>query len=186
MLNTDNINKNEIFEYIKDVSFEIEKIISINKYLTKANFITKAKSVEIDIVKFINEYISAIYETNTSKDLSINIIDNSLEYIYKFEPIKINVIMDNLLINSKKANARNVQIKFLKDEDLILEYIDDGEGLDQSISDPNYIFEMGFTTTNGSGLGLYHIKEILKEMNNSTIYVDRLEQGIKFTIRFKR
>ena len=44
---------------------------------------------------------------------------------------------------------------------------------------------MGVTSTKGSGLGLYHIKEILEEMNNSLINVYKVEEGIKFIIRFK-
>lgn len=65
-----------------------------------------------------------------------------------------------------------------------MEYIDDGKGLDSSIIDENSIFEMGITTTTGSGLGLYHVKELLKEMK-SDISVERQNQGIKFLIRFK-
>jgi sensor histidine kinase regulating citrate/malate metabolism len=65
-----------------------------------------------------------------------------------------------------------------------MEYVDDGKGLDSSIIDKNSIFEMGVTRTNGSGLGLYHIKELLTEMK-SDITVEEQQEGIKFLIRFK-
>ena len=65
-----------------------------------------------------------------------------------------------------------------------MEYTDDGKGIDTSIVDETSIFEMGVTTTTGSGLGLYHVKELLKEMK-SNISVERQNRGIKFLIRFK-
>ena len=68
---------------------------------------------------------------------------------------------------------------------MIVEYIDDGNGLDDSIINPSDIFEIGITTTSGSGLGLHHIKESLQRMKNSTIEVIKMNKGIKFIIRFK-
>ena len=78
-----------------------------------------------------------------------------------------------------------MNITFYKDGNtLLMEYVDDGKGLDSSIIDKNSIFEMGVTRTNGSGLGLYHIKELLTEMK-SDITVEEQQEGIKFLIRFK-
>ena len=93
--------------------------------------------------------------------------------------------MSNLLNNSKKANAKNVNIVFKRDDNLIIEYSDNGNGLDKSIINPSDIFEIGITTTSGSGLGLHHIKESLQRMNKSTIEVKKLDIGIKFIIRLK-
>jgi len=177
------INK-EVFEYLKDTSFELDKISLINKYITREDFLSTAKNVKKDLVKFVDEYIRNIYEMTTNKELIINIDTSNLCHICNFEPIKVNIIIDNLLNNSKKAKAKNVNIKFSKENNLLLTYEDNGCGLDKNIVDFNSIFEMGVTTTKGSGLGLYHIKEILEEMQNSTIEVEKVEQGIKFIIRF--
>jgi signal transduction histidine kinase len=136
------------------------------------------------MVQFVSEYIQNIYRVNANKDLSVKVNASNIEYICKFEPIIITIIIDNLLNNSKKANAKNVEIKFLKEEKFIMEYIDNGEGLDASIVNPDDIFEIGITTTDGSGLGLNHIKESLFNMKKSTIEVVRLDKGIKFIIRF--
>lgn len=176
----------KIFEYLKDASFELDKISLINKYITRENFLSTTTIVEKDLVKFISDYVRDIYELTTNKELVIEINTNDLEFICKFEPIKINIIIDNLLNNSKKAKAKHVDISFsLDNEWLELEYIDDGNGLDKSIVDVNSIFEMGITTTKGSGLGLYHVREILKEIQNSVINACQQTSGIKFIIRFK-
>ncbi|MFY4750144.1 sensor histidine kinase [Aliarcobacter butzleri] len=180
-LNKDTLKK------LQKVILELDKIKMISKYVTRENFLDAAKKVKTDIVEFIFNYIKSIYEITTNKEFNIEINTNNVVHICKFEPIKISIILDNLLSNSKKEQigAKHVQINFSKENnDLIIEYIDDGKGLDSSIIDENSIFEMGITTTTGSGLGLYHVKELLKEMK-SDISVERQNQGIKFLIRFK-
>lgn len=179
-------DKQEILDSLKEVALELDKISAINKYITRENFIETTKYVKKDLVKFIDEYIRLIYELTTNKELEISIKTNELTNICKFEPIKINIIIDNLLNNSKKANAKNVLLTFsVIEKELLLEYQDNGKGLDKSIIDIESIFNMGITTTNGSGLGLYHIRELLEEMGNSTIEAVPLDEGIKFLIRFK-
>ena len=182
---SDNISKEEIIDYLTDISLEAQKILAINKYATKANFLSKSQSINADIIQFISEYIQNIYNLNTSRDLSVSISNNSLSYMCKFEPLILTIIIDNLLNNSKKANAKNVNIVFRHDDNLIIEYFDNGIGLDKSIINPSDIFEIGITTTSGSGLGLHHIKESLQRMNKSTIEVKKLDIGIKFIIRLK-
>lgn len=180
-LNKDTLKK------LQKVILELDKIKMISKYVTRENFLDAAKKVKANIVEFIFNYIKSIYEITTNKELKIEVNTNDVVHICKFEPIKISIIIDNLLSNSKKEqiNAKHVKITFYKeDNDLLIEYIDDGKGLNSSIINENSIFEMGFTTTTGSGLGLYHIKELLKEMK-SDISVERQNQGIKFLIRFK-
>ncbi len=181
-----NLHKDTL-KKLQKVILELDKIKMISKYVTRENFLDTAKKVKTDIVEFIFNYIKSIYEITTNKELNIEINTNNVVHICKFEPIKISIILDNLLSNSKKEqiDAKHVKITFYKeDTGLLMEYIDDGKGLNSSIIDENYIFEMGFTTTTGSGLGLYHVKELLKEMK-SDILVERQNQGIKFLIRFK-
>ena len=155
-LNKDTLKK------LQKVILELDKIKMISKYVTRENFLDAAKKVKANIVEFIFNYIKSIYEITTNKELKIEVNTNDVVHICKFEPIKISIIIDNLLSNSKKEqiNAKHVKITFYKeDNDLLIEYIDDGKGLNSSIINENSIFEMGFTTTTGSGLGLYHIKE---------------------------
>ncbi len=177
----------EYLENLQEVILELEKIKTISKYITRDDFLSTAKKVKTDLVEFTFNYVKSIYEVTTNKEFEIEINTNNVVHICSFEPIKINIIIDNLLNNSKKdsINAKKVKINFLKEDDnLLMEYIDDGNGIDDSIVDENSIFEMGITTTDGSGLGLYHIKELLSEIK-SEISVERQKKGIKFLIRFK-
>jgi sensor histidine kinase regulating citrate/malate metabolism len=95
-------------------------------------------------------------------------------------------IIKNLNISKMRIEKIEVEnIIFINDDDLIIEYIDDGYGLHESIINPSDIFEIGITTTSGSGLGLHHIKESLHRMKKSTIEVNKMDKGIKFIIRLK-
>ena len=187
LLNSEPDFNKDTLKKLQKTILELDKIKIISKYITRDDFLSTAKKVKADIVEFIFNYVKSIYEITTNQEFNIEIKTNDIVHICKFEPIKINIILDNLLSNSKKEQigARHVKITFSKENnDLMMEYIDDGKGLDSSIVDTNSIFEMGITTTTGSGLGLYHVKELLKEMK-SDISVERQNQGIKFLIRFK-
>ena len=52
-----------------------------------------------------------------------------------------------------------------------------------------HLFTRGFTTTTGSGLGLYHIRSILKKMNGDIQFkgtgLDKLYTGASFEVMFK-
>jgi signal transduction histidine kinase len=179
-------NKNDYLDNLQTVVLELEKIKIISKYITRENYLSAEKKVNEDLVQFIFYYTKSIYESTTNKEFNITINRNNIKYQCKFEPIKINIIIDNLLSNSKKEeiNAKNIVINFFKEEDvLIMEYLDDGSGLDNSIVNIESIFDIAVSTTRGSGLGLYHIKELLNDMK-STISVERQPKGIKFLIRF--
>ena len=178
--------KEEYLDNLQVVVLELEKIKIISKYIARDDYLSVEKKVDDDLVHFIFNYVKNIYEVTTNQEFNIKVDTNNIAYKCKFEPIKINIIIDNLLSNSKKEeiNAKNVVISFKeKDKSLIMEYIDDGKGLDDSIVEPNSIFDIGVSTTQGSGLGMYHIKELLDEMK-SYISVEPLDQGVKFVIRF--
>jgi signal transduction histidine kinase len=104
----------------------------------------------------------------------------------RFKPIDIAVVIDNIAFNSEKFNATrlNVDVARVSDNELRLEFVDDGDGLSSEVQPPEKIFERGVTTTKGSGLGLYHVRETLKELRGSTIHIKEGEDaGFGLVIR---
>ena len=78
--------------------------------------------------------------------------------------MEIMILVDNFIANTRRTKTREIIFSAPLSEDGLLVVSDKGPGLDSSIEDPSKIFEKGFTTTEGSGRGLYHVRETLKEL----------------------
>ncbi len=183
-----NTTASEAAPYIERISLATEKILSVVQYTTKANFMAATLDTESDIVAFIRNYIYTILTQHIGKEVVINVGKVNFEFVRKFKPINLTIILDNLISNSRKKGAKNVTINFEQENECLkMVYSDDGLGLDSKISDPNEIFQRGFTTTRGSGLGMYHVKRILFDEMKSDIAVNnQVHNGIEFIITFTK
>ena len=92
------------------------------------------------------------------------------------------------MYNSYKAGAKKVNIRIDSLNDYIeITFSDDGNGLDKIITNPEKIFEMGFTTTkNGTGVGLAHSREIVNKMNGQIFINEKEEKGFELKVRLKK
>ena len=108
-----------------------------------------------------------------------------LEYKIMFNPIDMIIVLDNLISNSSKHGASMVELTWTKSGKLIqLSFKDDGKGIADNILDS--IFDFGFTTSRrGSGIGLYHVKEIIENLNGTITVNNKLSKGVEFLISFK-
>lgn len=88
----------------------------------------------------------------------------------EFSPVDIAVIIDNLLDNARKAKASKIEFITTQkgQHSVAIKVVDDGVGIDERRVDASKIFERGYTgSTNGTGLGLYSVRQILEEMKGS-------------------
>ena len=95
--------------------------------------------------------------------------------------------MDNLINNSQKSGAQKVLMNWnslSNGEGVSLSFADNGNGIDNDIIEN--IFDFGFTTTKGSGLGLYHVKNIINKIGGSISVNNKLEQGVEFILNFTK
>lgn len=183
-----NKTKEDLIKYINTISFENEKIASISSFVTKANFNLRATEIEMDIVQFIEDYIQNIYSNKepliNTKDLRIYFINNqNIKFEKVFRPLEITMMIDNFVSNSIKAEATKLEFVIKKRSGMLfIDVIDNGIGIDENIKDK--IFEFGKSTTNGSGIGLYHIKDIVEKLDG-TIELSKENSlfGAEFNIR---
>ena len=63
-----------------------------------------------------------------------------------------------------------------------MSFKDNGRGIEPQNLEK--IFSLGYTTTNGSGIGLYHVKEIVDSLNGKIHVFNNDVSGITFTIEF--
>lgn len=171
----ENISQNEILSLLDKLTLSNKKILAINKLATKSNFLSDSEEIEEDLVSFIDEYLTNIFALEDNKKIDIKIEYSDIEYRTLFSPFEFTIILDNILQNAKKVNRPKkvlISIKMqIKTNNFQIIISDNGKGLSSNIDNSNEIFTQGFTTTNGSGLGLYHVKEILAKYG-FIIYVD--------------
>jgi signal transduction histidine kinase len=180
------IPNEDIKRIIENISIENRKILSISRFATKANFKLYAEDSHVDLVEFISEYATNILRPLRKEDIEIRVMNPShVMYLKTIKPIEISILLDNFLSNSIRAKAKHFTIEFKRNdnEGLVISLKDDGKGI---INDHlNRIFDFGFTTTSGSGLGLFHIKQIMDKMKAAITVNNRLKQGVEFIINFK-
>jgi putative prophage encoded two-component system histidine kinase len=186
------IDKNTITDrqkkYIGVVTHELDKIVSISKFVTKANFNLTASAINADIINFIREYLEELYLSSDhviDSQIKIeNIPKTNTTYKINLRPLEITTMIDNFIQNSQKAKATKIIFNYLIDKDcFVLTVEDDGCGIAKDNLDN--IFQLGYTTTNGSGIGLFNIKETIKQMNGTIDVESEVNKGTKFTIRLR-
>lgn len=184
----ENKPKEELIESINDISFEVQRIVSSSRYVTKAGFNKDAEKIKTDIVQFINEYVENIYVPAKSfihQELPISIsISNvkSLKKEIRFRPFEFTVILDNLFSNSRKARSNKIELSWSQIADfLILSFKDNGNGVPTEFS--NKIFDFGFSKTDGSGIGLFMVRKLLKKYDCTIELNTNNKIGAEFEIK---
>ena len=186
-----NANKDELVGIVKRLSRQNEKITSFSKYFKKVNFNIHSNRLDIDIVSFTNEYLENVYKLRDDLRINRELLKvkintpKDFEYKIKFNPIDMIIVLDNLISNSTKHGANSVELDWSNtNESVKLSYKDDGKGINDNIVDN--IFDFGFTTSRrGSGIGLYHVKEIVEKLNGKIEVNNKLNKGVEFCIFFK-
>lgn len=182
-LGAHSLSRQDIRERLTDVMEWVEKIATLAKFSTKANFRYESSPVENDLPMFAEQYIHKVapaYE-------SVIALHGELDVHFKcsFNPLEMGMVFDNLISNSKKAHASNLTIESAENKDSYMLLItDDGDGI---TGDVDRLFENGYTRTNGSGIGLYFCKKLLEKIN-ADIIVSQIQprKGASFTLVFKK
>lgn len=180
-----------LLKFVEKISLESKKISSVVQFVTNANFNIKATSIKKDLSRFIAEYIENVHQEYehlrlNKQLLKVNLSSDRKPFVISFRPIEVIMIIDNLFSNSFKAKAKNVTValKVKNDSTFEVSFDDDGKGISDSVL-PR-IFNLGFTTTDGSGIGLYHVKQILEKMNGEIVPNNNKDKGVLFKITIRR
>jgi signal transduction histidine kinase len=180
------ISKTELLNFIDKVSYENKKISGISKFTTRANFKDATNNITADLTSYIEQYVQIL--KGFTSDIKISFEDNTeKEFKTSFIPIEISIIVDNIVNNALKQDASKLKIELSsskKNDTLLLRFTDNGKGLHREISDVKTIFEKGITTTKGSGLGLYHVANIVKKMKGDVAVTSTQKNNFEILITF--
>lgn len=176
------ISIEEFIDEIERAIFIVEKIQQLSNFATRANFDITSNWMEDDLGLFISDYIKQVSNVGRSVNLKEKIIT---PFIKKFRPIEISMIIDNAINNAHKAGAKNISIEINSSLHCLSVLIfNDGKKLTDRYSSED-LLKKGVTTTNGSGLGLYHINKIVKDLNGK-VAISSTNQGTLLKIEIDK
>ncbi|MES0129730.1 ATP-binding protein [Mesorhizobium sp. M0029] len=179
----------DIIDALERISLLNRRVMGISKFATKANFRLESEKIEANLAEYVEQYITDVASDFLFGPMTIGVVNDGKGSKQKFKPIDVSIVVDNLVANAKKANATRIDFEITHpDKDSVYMRIsDNGRGFHSQIDDLDRIFEKGFTMTDGSGLGLYHVRHVLGEMKG-TIEAARNDpkRGSSFLIRISR
>jgi signal transduction histidine kinase len=173
------IPSSEVMDTLDQIVLLNRKIMGISKFATKANFRLQTERIEEDLGSYVQQYIEGVARDFIfGRPLTLTVANDDKGFIQSFKPIDVSVVIDNLIANAKTAHATkvNFEITHPRPRTVHIHVTDNGRGFPPKLKDLSRLFEKGFTTTHGSGLGLYHVSHVLGEMKG-TIEAYRPEEG---------
>lgn len=183
------ISTQDLKDFLEKISYENSKIESISKFGTRAIFENFTDISKADLAGFIENYVKKISNYFSASRTKVIFHSNLKEpFEIKFRPLDISIIIDNMISNSKKADATSLFIDLLpvSSKEIQLSFKDNGKGLNKEIKKTDAIFEKGFSTTRSTGLGLYHVKNIVTENKWEITVNTKIQKGIEFILTIRK
>ncbi|WP_343292457.1 sensor histidine kinase [Vandammella animalimorsus] len=179
------IPRDAMLKAVEQMAFLNRKILAVTRFASRAKFKLDSETIETDLPEFLTDYIEQIARTSGSARLQIDVVNGHPGMKMRFKPIDVSIIIDNLVSNAKRARATRIKFELapIEKRGLLIRATDNGRGF-ASGTNKTRIFEMGYTTTQGSGLGLYHVHQVLGEIGGSIELEDSEDKnGTTFIIK---
>lgn len=152
-----------------------KKIMNSYNLVMRTGYSADSDASHSDLVQFVTQYCTEFNDSLTIR------IDNpfNIEANVKFNPLEFSIILDNLIDNSRKANASVLVLRFEKnDNEILIRCSDDGYGLKKGANEER-LFEPGYTTTSGSGIGLSTVKKYIEKSGGRVTYNREYTHGFE-------
>jgi signal transduction histidine kinase len=183
------ISTNELKQFIDELTLENSKIESLSRFGMRAIFEDFNSLKENNLAEFIEDYVGKI--SNYFKTSKVNVqFEQSIKkpFLTIFRPLDVSIIIDNMINNSKKHKAKTLLIstKNIDERTIQISFQDDGIGFHKDINEIEEIFKQGFSTTKSTGLGLFHISNIIKTYKWEIEVNSKNKDGAEFLITIKK
>jgi len=182
-------NSKSILDNLQKASLAIKRIASVAQYATKASFRSGIKKEPTDIPAFFEQYLLRVAKDFSAADLKLD-VSNKVQELFEINVsrIELSILIDNIISNAKKAYAAklSVAISRISTNTLRISFIDDGKGLSKELPNIDSVFEMGITTTSGSGLGLYHARNIVEKIGGKIVAMLVEPRGMEIRVEITR
>ena len=160
------MSRDEWIDFLEHVSFRNSQILTASRFATKGGYKQQSGEIQGDLSVYIRDYIESVSSLWAPGGLSVKVQSDGHRFQRAFRPIEVGIVIDNLVTNASKARAQNIifihEVGKGPSPVLSITVVDDGLGWPQSFTPLERAFEKGVTTTDGSGLGLFHVKQVVE------------------------
>lgn len=160
------VPKREWVNFLERVSFRNSQILTASRFATKSGYKQQSTEVEADLAGYICDYAETVTSLWAPRGVKVEVSSDKKPLERKFRPIDVGIVIDNLVANAAKAHASKVavllEISKGPNPELIVTVADDGDGWSQSPDSLEKVLEKGATTTDGAGLGLHHVRQVIE------------------------
>jgi signal transduction histidine kinase len=180
-------NFERAMETIEAALFRVNKIQKLSKIITKSSFDLMSDFHRGDYFTGIEEYINEITNIGATWGVDLSFENNDdLKLVLNFSPLEQAMLVDNAIDNAMTASAKNIKVRVSQnEEDYILDFIDDGEGLTDKYNNEE-LFHAGITTTTGTGIGLNQIKKVTENLEGKVSISNNRSSGITLRMRWTK
>ncbi len=165
------LRRNEWVDFLERVAFRNSQILTATRFATKRGYKQQASEVEADLPVYIIDYIATVTSLWAPRGVQVRLSGTAGDAVRKFRPIEVGIVVDNLVSNAAKAQATHIEFRFSRGKgpkpDLEILVADDGLAWSKELGPIESVFEKGVTTTSGSGLGLFHVKQVIERLGGS-------------------
>lgn len=181
------VPRERLVQALEQIAFQNRRIQAISRFAALANFALDSGHIQADIATFFADYIKKIAQISGSARMRIEVQNDHPGLTMRFNPMDAAIVVDNLISNSKRARATKITfaIEAFEKSGVKITVTDNGRGLASGV-DPKRVFDMGYTSTQGSGLGLYHVRQVLGGLNGTIEISEAAVQGFQLVIRITR
>jgi len=172
--------KQKLHEYSESLIQQIDTMSSIASAFSNFAQMPSQKKENLNIIEEVKKALDIFQEPY------LQFYPEKDEIIAKLDKIQMTRVVTNLITNSihalnNKANARIDVRVFEKNNQVVIEVEDNGEGILEE--DASKIFDPKFTTkSSGMGLGLPMVKNIIEAYNGTITFNSVYNEGTIFTV----
>ena len=162
------VRRGEWVDFLEHMSFRNSQILTASRFAAKGGYRQQSAQVTADLALYVRDYVETVASLWAPRGVEVRVDGEVRSGDRPFRPIEVGILIDNLVSNAAKAGASIVC--FVMEDgrgpkpELVISVADDGTGWPPSLEPLERIFEKGVTTTDGSGLGLHHVKQVVERI----------------------
>ncbi|MGH2563917.1 MAG: sensor histidine kinase, partial [Ginsengibacter sp.] len=183
-------DETKINEYL---NLQKKTLFRLDSLITDTLDFAKNKRIElnyepVNFGELIESALQAHIYADNSEDIQ-RIVEIDQQGIFVTDKTRLNIVMNNLISNALRYHNKNKDNPYLKiavnatSKQAQIQVEDNGQGIDEKHLE--YIFTLFYRankTTEGSGIGLYIVKEAIEKLGGTIEIKSQIDVGTKFTI----